>query len=199
LKTKKLDSIIKKMRVFVAIDIDDEIKNKIFEIQQEFKKINCNIKYVEKQNLHITLKFIGEVDITKKEIIKETLSRSLIEEKKFSININSLGCFPNLSGPRILWVGIEEGKKELVFLSEKIDNELSRINIKKETKKFDPHITIGRIKSNYKISVLKEKIKELSIKNFGSFEVGSIVLYESILKSTGPYYNRLETFILQEN
>lgn len=152
------------MRVFIAIEFQDKIKDYLKEIQDLTKAKSEKGNFTIKDNFHLTLKFIGEVDLTLIEKIKEAIDKAVIGHNNFKLYFNKIGKFPRGS-KSILWVGLKI-EKELYLLYDKIENELEKINIKKEERKFTPHITIGRevvLKEDFN-NLLKEiELKKLAI------------------------------------
>jgi len=183
------------MRLFVAIDLDESLKPEITKLQNCLKGYS-GIKLVEPENLHLTLKFLGEVQEFKLNDIKKILS--LIEFEKFVINLKGLGFFPSEKRPRVVWIGVTRGEEKVRKLAELINNELARLGFKKE-KDFKSHITIARIKrfsGEIKLKVL-DLLKTFGDKDFGEMMVENFKLKRSILKTTGPVYYDLALFNLK--
>ena len=174
--------VSKLRRCFISIELPEEIKNKIRKIQNglpEFKG-----KLVESENLHLTLKFLGEIDEDKIEIVKKKLSG--MKFKKLNCNLDSIGVFSE-SFVRIVWVylsGCEE-------LQKKIDDALKGIFA--EEKQFMSHITIARVKSVKDKKRFLEELKKIKIEEI-NFNTDKFYLMESVLKPEGPEYNIIECF-----
>ncbi len=186
------------MRTFIAVEISEEIKEQIYSfITKTGKELENNkIKWVEKENLHITLKFLGEIkpDICMK--VRQILSEIVKNFNKFYINLNSLGVFPQLSNARVIWIDIHE-KEKLKEIYETIENKLKELKLPKENREFQPHLTIGRIKflqDKEKINLFLTKYKNT---NFDTTNIEHITFFESILKPQGPEYRVIEKFPLQ--
>jgi len=175
------------VRSFIAIPCPDELKDKIVEIQSKIPSF-CDAKLVERENIHSTLKFLGDVDDNKIEEIKKQLefAKNLNE---FKISLKGLGVFPNENYIRVIWIGVNEPEK-IVEIQKQIDENLSSLGFKKE-KDFHPHFTIARIKSVTDKFGLKNFIKENSSKEFGSFMTKEVHLMESKLTPNGPVYSRI--------
>jgi len=186
------------MRVFISIDINNDLKQKLSETQYQLTSLNCDIKWVEKENLHFTLKFIGEINEIELRNIKLVLRKLLIDKLTFTISIENLGTFPEKQSPRIIWAGVNKGKDQLCFLSKIINDELEKIGIKREAREFIPHLTLGRIRSKYNIDKLTTKINEISNSYFGESVVNKIILMQSILTQKGPIYTSIEEYNLCE-
>lgn len=179
------------MRTFISIEIPDDQKKIVWNSIQEFKRLNLPVKWVEYENLHITLKFLGEIDEKKLAQILPVLSSISNNTKSFSMQLESFGCFPGIRNPRVLWAGVSQGTNEIISLAEQLENGLVKFGFKKEGKKFHPHLTIGRIKTFCKV----DDIINTSIKT-EPFNVNEFILFKSTLLSTGPVYEKIKTFPL---
>ncbi|HID94294.1 MAG TPA: RNA 2',3'-cyclic phosphodiesterase [bacterium (Candidatus Stahlbacteria)] len=184
------------MRTFVAIKIPKEIRDELTKLEDDLREgvlREAPIKWVEPQNIHLTLKFIGEVDEKKLEAIKTGLKRVLREFSPFRVSFSGVGGFPNLRRPKVIWVGVEEGKQTVISLATKIEDELERYGIPKEKREKSPHITIGRVKRPI---VLDSKIEE-ELKFYAeSFKVAEIFLIKSELTPKGPIYTDIASYHL---
>lgn len=182
-------NIFIRMRCFIAIDPSEEAKEELLRIQEKFKKI-IRGKFVEKENLHLTLKFLGEINEHEISEIKEILDKLKIE--KFFASLGNCGFF-SPSFIRVLWVSLNPREK-FFELHEKIENSLKELRIKKENRKFEPHITLVRIKKVEREEFLK-KLSEVEVGPI-KFEVSSFFLKKSTLTKEGPVYENLLEFKL---
>lgn len=173
------------MRVFISIELEDDIKEKICNLVSHLKQNNSNIRWVKPENLHITLAFLGEICNKKIPVLCRGLQRVSKTHNSFKITFSNLGFFPNPRNPRVLWIGIERNNK-LYNLKQDIDNVLDELGIYFNKKPFLPHLTIGRIKTKI---INYEYFSSINFKS--STEVKGINLMESKLYKTGPIYNSL--------
>jgi len=172
------------VRTFIAIEINDQgVLNSIHKIQAE---LNIKAKPVKLHNMHFTVQFLGEVSEEMIRKISDTLSG--IEFSAFSISFASIGVFPNLNSPRVIWIGTNDGVNELEKLAETIRTKLSHLGFSPD-KKFKPHVTIFRIKNN--IEGLSSKLEKFSSCYFGKQIVSEIKLKKSELMPNGPVYTDL--------
>lgn len=176
------------MRTFIAIEIPRELKEKIIEIQEELKKLDIHATYPFKKNIHITLLFLGEKTEQEIKSIKEKLS--LLKFKKFTVELQGLGAFPNLNKINVVWIG--SNSNDIIDLNDVVCKHLNQ----KNDKGFNSHLTLARIKSTENIDKIRDFIKKNQNISIGSFEVNNFILKKSTLKSTGPIYKNLETFYL---
>lgn len=168
------------MRLFIGIELPEGIRERVFALEKELPKEG--IKPVAKENLHITIKFIGE-----KEDASETIAAlEKIENEQIKIDVKGVGAFPSMDYINVIWVGAEGGLEPLV---RKIENALK---MKKE--RFDGHITIARVRKRIEA---REFFKKHENEDFGKFTAESFTLYKSTLTPQGPIYERLKEFELR--
>lgn len=182
------------VRAFLAIDLDDDLKPKINRIIKEFKQIDTRIKYVELTNLHLTLKFFGEIDTEGLELLEEKIANVVSEFNPFDIKIKSCGAFPNNNHIKVIWVGIDEDSI-IRELHDKLDKEFTKLGFDRDNK-FSTHLTIGRMKSAKNKDKVKATIEEFSDIEIGEMTVNRISLKKSTLKPSGPVYEDLKVFEL---
>ncbi|MHC1636371.1 MAG: RNA 2',3'-cyclic phosphodiesterase [Candidatus Methanospirareceae archaeon] len=180
------------MRAFIAIDLSEEIKEKIREIQEEFSDIRGNLKFVDAKQAHITLKFLGEVPSEGIERVKEALEE--IDYEKFNIELRGIGFFPKaplqkVRNIRVIWVGVEMGEEKLKELQEEVEARMTMLGFPAE-EKFSAHVTICRTKKLSRESVEKVLRKITMLKNayIGRMLVEVIKLKKSTLTPKGPIY-----------
>ncbi|MBP2143995.1 2'-5' RNA ligase [Methanococcus voltae] len=195
------------MRCFLAIELDEEINLKINEFKKDLinelnsknenngnntNNTNNKIKFVEDENIHITVKFLG--DISEKQL--EDLKKVKLNINK-NIEVKGLGIFPNKYEPRVLWIGISDLEEEF----KEVDKKLSKIGFKREygvnyTKKIIAHLTIGRIKNiNYDTKKwILQLVKNNKSLEFGSCNINKISLKKSTLTPNGPIYETIHEY-----
>ena len=184
------------MRAFIAIDVSEEVRDAIVRAQDFIGTKEAKIKFVERENLHITLKFLGEITQEQAEEIKRVLAEIAKRHKKHEVRVKGIGVFPNPNYVRVIWAGVEndEGIKAI---AQDIERELSKLGFKKD-KEFVAHVTIGRVKFVKDKLGLAMKLKELANEDFGTFRVEAIELKKSTLTPKGPIYETLARFELSE-
>jgi len=187
---------LEKIRTFIAINLNPEIKEYLTSLQTNLNVPETKIKWVEKNNLHLTMKFLGYISLEQTELIKSELKKIANRCSPFIIRLSSnIGVFPTYKMPRIIWVGIKEGISELKELYNSIENKLSNKGFPRENKDFSGHITIGRVKFIRDKTNFIQILKRIEVNNFTQ-EVGSIDLMESKLTPSGPIYNITAKFPL---
>jgi 2'-5' RNA ligase len=182
------------MRLFVAIELDENLKSKVEEIENQIRKCGCDVKFVEPENLHFTLKFLGEVPEQDVKGIKDKISASVKGMKQFKLSLEGFGYFGKPDYIRSLWIDVGEGKDELVKLIENMNQNLD--DIRREVHGANPHLTIGRVKSGRGRQALLETINSLKDVKLGEMLVKFVKLKQSTLTKKGPIYSDLKIFEL---
>ncbi|MCR5026948.1 MAG: RNA 2',3'-cyclic phosphodiesterase [Methanobrevibacter sp.] len=177
------------IRAFLAIDLDDDLKPKINKIMREFKQIDANIKFVDLQNLHFTLKFFGDIDTEGIDLISEKIENVVKDFKPFNIKIKGCGAFPNKNRIKVIWVGLDEDEI-LKDLHDRLDKEFNSIGFDLD-RRFSSHLTIGRMKSAKGKDKVKNTLEKYENVDIGSMEVTDIVFKKSTLTPRGPIYEDL--------
>jgi len=177
-------------RVFIAIDIGDEVRRRIVEAQGQLRETGADVKLVEPPNVHVTMKFLGDVPEKKIGEITDALRRAVAGTRRFNICVKGIGVFPNLNYVRVVWAGVEEGREEIVKLHRKIDGELQRIGFHPESG-FVPHLTIARVKTARQKEKLAGFVREMSSTDFGITPALAVELKQSTLTPKGPIYSTL--------
>lgn len=184
------------MRAFIAIELPEEIRREIAYIQEELKQAEADVKWVIPENIHLTLKFLGNVPDDKIEKIKTTLDIIATAHKKFETSLFKIGVFPKLEYPRVVWIGVDKNCALIEEIASKVEDKCESIGFPKEDRPFSAHLTIGRVRSPKNKGVLKEKMLSISVKPH-SFIVDKLMLFQSTLTPKGPIYTTLHQFPLR--
>jgi len=184
------------MRLFIAVDLDKENKKNLSSLIYELGEIEGKIKWVTLENIHLTLKFIGNTQENAIEKIRAIISDTVKKYSLFKMGLSGLGCFPNIKHPSVFWVGIKEGKGHLASLAKDLDEALSKIGLEKEKKDFSAHVTLARIDFLKNINLFQEKISKIDFSSKKLIDVAEVLLFESILTPRGPIYKKLFSFPL---
>ncbi|MGC8580082.1 MAG: RNA 2',3'-cyclic phosphodiesterase [bacterium] len=173
------------IRAFIAIPFEDNIKSEVLKIIDSLRSsVDGNVKWVARDNIHLTLKFLGNIDDQQIKLVKDTMD-GLKDIKAFKIDLCQIGGFPHILKPRVIWIGVKQ-QEQIKLLFDRIEARISDIN--REDRAFSAHITIGRVKNNINGNKL-EKIKKLwDDKIICSSIVKRIVLFQSILSPKGAVY-----------
>ena len=180
------------MRLFVALDLPDQVRHSIAELIAKLEPKSRAARWIKPENLHITLKFIGHVGNEKLSPIQTALS-SIRVAQSVELHFRGMGFFPNKHHPRAFWCGIASSPN-LAELAANIDRALVPLGIEAETRPFTPHLTLARFKSDEGIREVVHATNEMKSTDFGAATETNFHLYESLLKSTGAQYNRVASF-----
>lgn len=179
------------IRTFISIDLPEDIKREILSLQSRLKVHGSGIKWVKPDAIHLTLKFLGDID--EKEIPEiEAATREAIKgSEPFYLRILGLGVFPNFKRPRVIWLGMTEEGDNIARLQSKIEDEIARIGHPREEREFKPHLTIGRVKDLHGLKQLIDAIDAERGIDLDGFKVTKVLIMKSELKPGGAIYTRL--------
>jgi 2'-5' RNA ligase len=178
------------IRCFIAIEIPEPLRVAIGDTIEALKQCGADVKWVSSENIHITLKFLGDTEESLLSAIQERLSKKLFNYKPFCIRISGAGSFPPGKHPRVIWVGIDESSA-LKTLHGEVESGMRELGYAAEERPFLAHITVGRVKSGRRLSDVAKKLAESREIEIGNFEVKSIKLMKSELGRGGPVYTCL--------
>lgn len=182
------------IRAFLAVDVDTNLLNKIEDVQNILEAAESPVKFVEPQNLHLTLKFFGDVNEDKLNEISNIISQKVENFDPFDLIIEGVGVFPSLRYIRVIWLGTKN-VDSFSNIQKELDDEFIKLGFDKE-RSYIPHLTIGRLKGSTNKEVLVEKIEELKDLEIGAMAVNKLILKKSELTPAGPIYTDLMVFDL---
>ncbi len=180
------------MRTFIALDLPEEIRARLAEVQRALKPSTHTARWVAPESIHVTLKFIGEIPEKRVDDIHGALAG--LTWKPFTVTVNGIGFFPGARSPRVVWAGMQAPTME--DLTKEIDVHLERLGFEKEKRMFRPHLTLARAKTTRLEAALVETAKAFEHEDFGTFTVDRFFLYQSTLKPTGSIYTKLKEYLL---
>lgn len=186
------------MRLFIAVNIDPSLKAPLGEIQGKLKATAAPVSWVKVENLHFTLKFLGETEETRLPALREAFALALAGVRPFVLSLAGLGTFPQQRRPRVIWIGIEQGAAELERLRGRIDETLLPLGFPRETRPFHPHLTLGRVKQGGRVDPLLQSLRGMEVGEVGRMRVRSVELVQSRLHPAGAIYTPVETVWLTE-
>lgn len=188
------------IRAFIAINLSAEIQHRLDEVITTYKQrlAGVSVRWVPARNIHLTLKFLGDVSVTNLDILQKLLQAEIAGHKPFEISIGGSGAFPTLNRPRVLWVGVE-APTELTAVQNGVEGVMSRLGYPLEERPFSPHLTIGRVSRNIApqdYRLISSVIEKEKIGFLGALCVRSVDLYKSDLKPSGAVYTSIYTAAL---
>ena len=181
---------LEKIRCFIAFDINDEaILTRLGEAQERLVKTGADLKLVETQNIHVTLRFLGEIPPQLVKPVQEEMK--MVKFPSFDIELRGLGVFPNLRHPNVVWVGIKRGAEELRGIFAQLEPKLQTLGFRPDARGFSPHITIARVKSGRNKTELITQITQMENLEIGIVKADALRLKKSVLTPKGPVYSTL--------
>ena len=179
----------------MAVVIDAKIQKEIGRLQdtlmKEVQKTACRVSWVKPETIHLTIKFLGDIPVKQVDPILHSLQKAVQGINAFSLKVEGLGVFPSQRNPRVVWVGISEGKESLQVLQPGVEKELATLGFSREKKKFNPHLTVGRVRSPEGASALGDLLASIPHPVLGSSMVKDIRLMKSDLHPTGAVHTEL--------
>ena len=180
------------MRLFVALEIPAAVRDRLAALVSEFRPLATKLKWVRADNLHLTLKFIGETESAKLAGIREALN-SVLSNKPVELQVQGLGFFPNDRWPRVFWAGVR-ASDNLATLAADIDAACATLRFAREKRPYSPHLTLARLESTLPPGSLREAIERNASHDFGTFQTTEFHLIESKLKPAGAEYTSVQSF-----
>jgi 2'-5' RNA ligase len=190
------------IRAFIAIDLTPEIIQHLEQVSAQLRKRleGVPVRWVPVDNIHLTLKFLGDVSLANVDMLKKILLTEVDGHHAFEISVGGLGAFPSPRRPRVVWVGVE-APAELTAVQNGIETAMARLGYAKEERPFSPHLTLGRVSRNAVVQderLIGEAIEAIKLGFLGVARVNLVHLYKSDLHPNGAVYTRLFTASLVE-
>ncbi len=175
------------LRTFICIEIPDSIKERIEKLQCELRRIDAQVSWVKAANIHLTLKFLGNVPPTKSSIISAAVNRATGSCSPFQVSVGATGCFPSLRRPSVLWIGLLQMPEALSHLQKEIEDQLAREGFAREAKKFNPHLTLARLRNPQNAKQVAEALTSQGFED-ESFQASEVIVMRSELSPYGSIY-----------
>lgn len=183
-------------RCFIAVDIDPPVRRQLANLQRRLQRAHADVKWVQPENIHLTLFFLGNMPIDNIRPLEAALDKNLQGHERFPLNIAGTGSFGKPRHPRVLWAGIDKSPA-LMELQHKTLAALQEANIAFDEKPFSPHLTLGRVKSPKHAAGLIEALEQEKETVFGGLEVSEVLLFKSVLTPAGAEYSVLHRTALR--
>ncbi|NLE38431.1 MAG: RNA 2',3'-cyclic phosphodiesterase [Pirellulaceae bacterium] len=180
------------IRTFVAIEIDDAVRSAAVELIDQLRTSGADVKWVEADNLHLTVQFLGEVTLTDTANICQSLSRAAAEVEPFELAMGGAGAFPTAARPKTVWLGSRGDDRPMLELHKQVEKRLQKLGFRPEARRYQPHLTLGRVKkAGPELKTLGEMLAQRAEYPAGTTWVEELVLFSSQLTSDGPIYEPL--------
>ena len=187
---------VDEIRSFLALELPTDVVRFLEDIINRLKRSGADVKWVNPNSIHLTLKFLGNINRSRIMEIRTSLNPILSVQPELELETTAVGAFPSLNQPRVIWVGVKEisGNAELVKIVSQVEEAFYQMGFDKETKSFTPHLTLGRARSSRNKGELAALINSTKSNVKLRFVVNRAVLFQSILERTGALYRELSTF-----
>jgi RNA 2',3'-cyclic 3'-phosphodiesterase len=179
------------IRSFIAIDLPEETRKALEDIQKKLKKSGAGVRWVKPGSIHLTLKFLGNIHLAQVEDIALAVAQEVRDQPPITLGAAGLGAFPSRRKPRVIWIGMEGEVQRLSRIQARVENALEPLGFVREKRVFQPHLTIGRVKDRRRLQALIDAMATLDMEPFNSFDADEIILYKSDLRPTGAIYTKL--------
>jgi RNA 2',3'-cyclic 3'-phosphodiesterase len=184
------------VRAFIAVELPEETGEAVWQVQDELQSFPPlqGLNWVDPFDTHITLKFLGDLPIPQLPSILDALDSVAERWEPFTIKLGSLGAFPNVQAPSVLWLGLEEGEKPLTHLYNAIEVALKKIGIRPERRDFHPHLTLARVPRSWTSEQQRaagDLVGPTPVPDIPPFQVEAVALMRSLLTPEGAHYMRL--------
>lgn len=187
------------LRTFIAFPLPAAVRDHIRTLQDGVRAEGIRMRWVKPENIHLTLKFLGNVAPADIEGIAEAMAETVRSAPLIHLGAKGLGVFPGISRPRVLWVGLQGETHSLIEIRKRLDENLGRVGIAPDTRPFKAHLTIARAKGNLNSKPLAEVMAALGNIESAPFTAEEMVLYQSELKPDGAVYTRLKSVSLESD
>lgn len=190
------------IRAFIAINLSPDVLERIEQVALDLKKRmnSVPIRWVPTDNIHLTLKFLGNVSTANLELLKDILGNVASNHHECDISVGGIGVFPKPHNPRVIWVGMEV-PQELFNLQREIEIETARMGYSREHRPFSPHLTFGRVSRNAStedVHIIAESLENYKVGFLGATRVRTVYLFRSDLKPEGAEYTPIYSAALNE-
>jgi 2'-5' RNA ligase len=181
-----------KIRTFVAVAISSAVRDGAMRLIERFRATGAEVKWVAPENMHITLKFLGDVDSREIHRVCEAVQGAVADAAPFEFEVRGAGAFPKPSRPRTVWLGVAQGREELIDLNKRVERPLEKLGFRREARRFQPHLTIGRVRRGGPgVAELGTLIGEKGDVELGLTTARELVVFSSQLDRSGPTYEAL--------
>ena len=183
------------VRAFIAVDLPPDLQERLAQVIHKLKEQmgDVPVRWVPAENMHLTLKFLGDVSMSNLDVLKDILRGEAVDREQMVISLGTLGAYPKVRRPRVIWVGME-APAELDALQRSIDKQTARVGYARDNRPFAPHITLGRVSRNAtpdEVRIIGDVLNTMNIGYLGVARIGAVHLYRSDLQSDGAVYSRI--------
>ena len=180
------------LRTFVAVEMDEAIRRAAARSIEELRAAAADVTWVAPHNMHLTVKFLGDVAAEKIPQVCESVAQAVADTEPFDLEIRGVGAFPNAARPRTIWLGIGAGERELAALARRIESALEKLGFAREARGFHGHLTLGRVRRpSPALAALTPLLQDKADFEAGLTPIDEVVVFSSQLSPAGPTYEAL--------
>ena len=180
------------IRTFVAVETSEAVRRRAEELIESLRAAGAEVKWVERQNMHLTLKFLGDVPSSEVADVCQAVQSVAAQARPLEVQLRGAGAFPSAGRPRTVWLAVAAGEEELASLHRGVEKSLVKLGYPKEGRRFEPHLTLGRVRSGGPAAAeLGKLLKQQADFDAGRFSVAEAVVFSSQLTPKGPIYTAL--------
>ena len=180
------------IRTFIALELPPSLISLLAKVQKDLQSMGLRAKWVRPENIHLTLKFLGNISPAEIDKISRAMVDAVGKMEPFTLVAEGIGVFPGKKRPRVIWVGLK-GQVQLLFaLQRLLEDNLAALGYKKETRPFKGHLTLGRFKQSVNPNTIRRVLQEFGDLTIEEFTARRVIVYKSDLKPTGAVYSQLQ-------
>jgi RNA 2',3'-cyclic 3'-phosphodiesterase len=181
------------IRTFVAVEMDPAIRKAAQRLIEKFRATGAGVSWGAAENMHLTLKFLGDVGVGDIPRVCQAVREAAAGAAPFGLQVRGAGAFPNLTRPRVIWLGASEGQEAMAALAERIESALEELGFPREGRRFQSHLTLGRVRRGGPgMAALAQLVQEHAAVEIGQSPIDEVVVFSSQLKPTGSVYDALD-------
>ena len=180
------------VRTFVAVELNDRVRQQAVALIESLAAVGADVKWVDAENLHLTVKFLDEVAMKEIPRVCDAVARAAAIAAPFELEIRGAGAFPNAARPKTVWLGAGGGQEQMAALFAALETSLAKLGFRKEPRRFVPHLTLGRVRSGGPaVAALGELLQQRADFRAGESRIARLVVFSSELTPQGPLYSPL--------
>jgi 2'-5' RNA ligase len=180
------------IRSFIAVDVGEAIRQRAADLVDELRQAGANVTWVKPQNMHLTLKFLGDVQAADVPHICDAVQQAVARSEPFEFEVRGVGAFPRITRPGAVWLGGGDGTERMAELADRIEGAMRKLGFPREGRRFQPHLTLGRVRGGGPaIQALAELLRQHADFQAGRTEIDEVVIFSSELHPSGPTYEAL--------
>lgn len=185
------------MRAFIAIPFPEGVRASLATFQDQLKPCGASVAWVASENIHLTLKFLGDITDEQKDAVAAELARIAAQTPAFTMELGEVGVFPSAEAPRVVWVGLKQGTEQVTALAGELEQAARKLGLRVEERAFSAHITLGRVRTPRSKTPLMKGLERASWQSVPAWTANHVTLYQSHLLVQGARYTQLISALLK--